>query len=201
MRKFLAGLAVAGLLAVPATAQDAAGKGPFGGFKHDRSAPLEIASDSLEVRQAEERAIFTGNVVAAQGTLRLTAAKMIVEFDEDRRTPDSETGAITRVEATGDVFVSNGAETAQGSWAEYDLETGLVKMRGDVILTQGENAGKGKTLEIDLNTGIARLGGRVTLSFKSSTPGDAPAPATCTEDQRRAADAAGIECIPKASTN
>lgn len=172
LRKILAGLALAGLLALSATAQDADKKGPFGGFKHDRSAPLDIASDNLEIRQAEERAIFTGSVVAAQGTLRLTAARMIVEYDEDKQDSSSETGAITRVEANGDVFLSNGAETAQGNWAEYNLETGIVKLRGDVILTQGENAARGKSLVIDLNTGVARMEGRPTITFKPSKSGE-----------------------------
>lgn len=201
MRKLITGLALAGLLAVPAAAQET--KGPFGGFKHDRSAPLEITADSLEVRQAEEKAIFIGNVIAGQGTLRLTASKMVVEYDEDKDSGgNDETGAITRVEATGDVFVSNGAETAQGNWAEYDLETGIVKMRGNVVLTQGDNAGKGQALTINLNTGVAKLeGGRVALSFKSAKPDGASAPKVCTAEQRRIAEEAGLECIPKASTN
>lgn len=206
MKRLLAVLAFAAL-SLPASAQDS--KGPFGGFKHDRSAPLEITADSLEVRQAEERAIFTGNVIAGQGTLRLTATKMIVEFDEDKEnTGDSETGAITRVEATGDVFVSNGAETAQGSWAEYDLETGIVKMRGDVILTQGTNAGKGESLTINLNTGVAKLGGRVALSFQSSKGKQASLPAACSPAQLAAlaadlniAEKFDLVCVAKDPTN
>lgn len=202
LRTTIVSLAIVASMAVPAIAQDA--KGPFGGFKHDRSAPVEITADSFEVRQAEERAIFNGNVVAGQGTLRLTSQEMIVEYDEDKQSND-ETGAITRVEAKGDVFLSNGAETAQGGWAEYNLETGIVKMRGDVVLTQGENAAKGAALTIDLNSGVARLDGtgseRPTISFRSSKPGDAPPPRVCTEEQRRIADEAGLECIPKNTTN
>lgn len=205
MRKLLVGLALAGLMAVPAVAQE--NKGPFGGFKHDRSAPLEITADSLEVRQAEGRAVFTGNVIAGQGTLRLTSRKMIVDFDEDKESGDAETGAITRVEATGDVFVSNGAETAQGNRAEYDLETGIVKMRGDVILTQGTNAGKGQALTINLNTGVARMEGRVALSFKSKGKQE-PLPGACKADrlavtasELNIAEKYELVCIPKASTN
>ena len=209
MRTFLVTLALAGLLALPAHTQSGGpAKGPFGGFKHDRTAPLEVTSDSLEVRQAEGRAIFTGNVIAGQGTLRLTSKKMIVEFDEDKEGGDSETGAITRVEATGDVFVSNGAETAQGEWAEYDLETGLVKMRGGVILTQGGNAGKGESLSINLNTGVARLGGRVTLSFISAKGKEVPLPDACkanrlaaTASELNIAEKFDLVCVPKDSTN
>ncbi len=148
--------------------------GPLGGFKHDRTAPIEITADSVEVRQAENLAIFTGNVVAGQGTLRLTASRMEVIFDQDNQS-DSDTGAIKNVKAQGSVFLSNGAETAQGDQGEYNLETGMVTMTGDVILTQGENAGSGKSLQINLNTGVAKMGGRVQLIFQ---PKDASTGAT-----------------------
>ena len=47
-------------------------------FKHDRSAPIEITAEALEVRQADQLAVFTGDVIAGQGTLRLTADEMDV---------------------------------------------------------------------------------------------------------------------------
>ncbi len=110
--------AAAGL---PAAAQT--DQGPFGGFKHDRTAPIEITSDALEVRQAENLAIFSGEVVAGQGTLRLTADRIDVAYDEAAE-GDAETGAIRNMQAQGNVFISNGAETAQGEQAEYDVELG-----------------------------------------------------------------------------
>ncbi len=195
LRKLVIGLAVAGALSVSAFAQD----NRFGGFKHDRTAPIDVTADAVEVRQAEERAILTGNVVAGQGTLRLTASKVTVDFDQEKQSND-ETGAITRLEAVGDVFLSNGAETAQSGWAEYNLETGIVKMRNNVILTQGDNASKGEALTIDLNSGVARLEGgpkgRVSMTFRASNAGGSSSPAVCNEEQRRAAEALGILCIP-----
>ena len=148
-----------------AFAQDEEQKGPFGGFKHDNNAPIDITSDSLEVRQSEQLAIFTGNVVAGQGTLRLTAERLDVFYDEEQEGGD--TGAIEKINATGNVFLSNGSETAQGAAGTYDVTTGLVTMTGDVVLTQGTNAISGPKLEIDMNTGVGRVfGGRVKSRFK-----------------------------------
>src|SRR5699024_2101892 len=103
-RQLMAGV-VAGLLAATAlpgiaqqTGQQAgqqaigADGGPFGGVKHDSSAPIEITSDALEVRQAEQLAIFSGDVVAGQGSRRLTADRVEVSYDEQADDPD--TGAI-----------------------------------------------------------------------------------------------------------
>ncbi|MEM6546732.1 MAG: LptA/OstA family protein [Pseudomonadota bacterium] len=154
---------VFGLSLLLAPGLGVAQESPFGGFKHDSKAPIEITADSLEVRQAESIAIFQGNVVAGQGTLRLTATVMRVAFDPDQENP--ETGAITNVKADGQVFLTNGAETAQGDAAEYDVTTGLVTMSDNVVLTQGENVLTGQSLRIDLNTGVAQVIGRVKSIF------------------------------------
>ncbi|MDT8343547.1 MAG: lipopolysaccharide transport periplasmic protein LptA [Thermohalobaculum sp.] len=155
------------LLAGGAGAQTAS---PFGGFKHDSKAPIEITSDSLEVQQVNNLAIFAGEVVAGQGTLRLTADRVAVTYTQEKS--DSQTGAIRHMRADGNVFLSNGAETATGSWAEYDIETGMVRMGGDVVLTQGGNAISGQSLVIDMNQGTGRIEaqgqGRVKSVFTPS---------------------------------
>ncbi|MEM8752540.1 MAG: lipopolysaccharide transport periplasmic protein LptA [Pseudomonadota bacterium] len=138
--------------------------GPFGGFKHDESQPIEIAADSLEVRESDNVAFFRGEVVAGQGTLRLTASELEVDYGGSA----GDTGQIRRLQARGAVFIANGAETAAGEWADYDVAAGLIKMGGQVTLTQGGNVVKGASLTIDLNTGQGRVdggGGRVRSVF------------------------------------
>jgi lipopolysaccharide export system protein LptA len=118
------------------------------------------------VREAEQRAIFAGEVVAGQGDLRLTAETLNVWYAED----GGETGAIERVRAEGDVFLSSGAETARGEWAEYEVTSGLVTMGGGVTLAQGENAIKGERLFVDLTQGTGRIeGGRVRSVFNPAS--------------------------------
>ncbi len=165
----LAALIAAAAAATPAAAQETAqAKGPFGGFKHDSSAPIEIVADALEVRQAENLAIFTGEVVAVQGTLHLTADLLNVIYAAEQSDTNASpgTGAIQNMRAEGNVFLSNGAETAQGAWAEYDVASGMMRMGGNVVLTQGGNAISGESLVIDLNAGTGRIeGGRVKSVF------------------------------------
>jgi len=146
-----------------ATAQQA---GPFGGFKHDSAAPIEITSDALEVRQAEQIAIFTGEVVAGQGTLRLTADTVTVRYEAEGQDAAG-TGAIRSMRAEGNVFLSNGSETAEGAWADYDVAAGMMRMGGDVVLTQGENAIAGDALVIDMTEGTGRIEGRTGGRVKS----------------------------------
>jgi lipopolysaccharide export system protein LptA len=149
-------------------------KGPFGGFKHDSKAQIEITADSLEVRQAENLAIFAGQVVAGQGTLRLTADKLEVNYASGTSdgTASAGTGKIDKMRAEGNVFLSNGSETAKGAWAEYNVASGMVQMGGSVVLTQGDNAISGQSLVIALNAGTGKVeGGRVTSVF-TPAPGN-----------------------------
>ena len=151
----------------PAAAQN---QSPFGGFKHDRSAPIEITSDTLEVRQAENLAIFSGDVVAGQGTLRLTTDRLDVAYDQGAE-GNAETGEIRNMQAHGNVFISNGAETAQGEQAEYDVDAGVITMTGSVVLTQGENVISGQRLVINVDDGQGRMEGRVKSIFAPQRDG------------------------------
>ncbi|MEM1314738.1 MAG: lipopolysaccharide transport periplasmic protein LptA [Pseudomonadota bacterium] len=163
MTPFPRAAAFGALLICMAQASSAQTESPFGSFKHDASQPIEITADSLAVDQSQETATFSGEVVAGQGTLRLTAEKVVVSYGG---AGEGDAGRIDKLRAEGSVFLSNGTETARGAWADYDVAGGLVEMGGDVVLTQGENAIAGQSLTIDLNAGTGRIsGGRVRSVF------------------------------------
>lgn len=164
------------LSTVCAAAATAQSSNPFGGFKHDRTQPVEITSLSLEVFQDKNLAVFEGDVIASQGTMRLNSSRLEVIFDPDNDS-DSESGAIKHMTAIGEVFISNGAETAHGDEAVYNVETGIIDMTGDVVLTQGENVIAGSTLKIDVDAGTGRIEatqGRVTSIFTPRKQDDTP---------------------------
>jgi lipopolysaccharide export system protein LptA len=155
-----------------ATALGAAGQGtsvPFG-TSHDASAPVEITSDSLNLDQAGGTALFQGSVKVGQGALRLAADQVKVFYVQGE---GGGQGTVERMEAEGNVTLSNGAEAARSSRATYQVASGQVQMEGDVVLTQGQNALSSEKLDIDLNTGTARLDGRVRTIF---TPGATATP-------------------------
>lgn len=160
-------------------AQGAAAQGatvPFGGARHDASAPVEITSDTLELDQAAGTAVFSGGVRVVQGTLRMASDRLQVFYDEaagDGGGSGSGAGKVQRMVATGNVTLSNGSEAAESKEATYEVAAGTIAMKGDVLLTQGQNALSSQTLAIDLNAGTADLQGRVKTIF---VPGNRPAP-------------------------
>ncbi len=135
-----------------------------GGFKHDRTAPIEVKSETLRVLEDENIAIFEGGVVAGQDTMRLTTDKLSVTYAS--LASNADTGDIEHMRADGNVLLVNGDETAKGAWAEYDVVGGMIRMGGSVVVTQGPHVISGESAEIDLNAGTARVTGGVTSIFQ-----------------------------------
>jgi lipopolysaccharide export system protein LptA len=134
-----------------------------GGMQLDRSAPIEVVSDALEVLQTEQKAIFSGNVIATQGTINMRAERMVVFYreagvSEEGAAPAMGTG-IYRIEAEGDVFFASPQETAKGTTAIYDVDNSTVDLLGDVLLTRGGNVLKGTRLNYNLATSRSVLTG------------------------------------------
>jgi lipopolysaccharide export system protein LptA len=92
--------------------------------------------------------------------------------------------SIRRLEAKGNVVVTQKDQVVTGETAVFDTKTNLVTMLGGVILTQGKNVLRGDRLMVDMTTGVSRVesdSGRVQGLFQSSGQGGNgpfPAPAT-----------------------
>lgn len=126
----------------------------FAGLQQDPNAPLEVTSDELTVDQANQLAVFSGNVLVVQGTLRLAATRVQVEYGAEGQ-------GIRKVNASGGVTLATAKEAAEAQSASYDLGSGGLTMEGAVLLTQGQMAISGDRLVADLRAGTGRMEGRV----------------------------------------
>lgn len=126
---------------------------------HDTSQPIEINADSLELQQDASLAIFSGNVIASQGEIRLRADTLRVYYREGEGAEDGPGATISRIDALGNVFVSSPQETAQGKVGVYDVEKRLITLSGSVVLTRGENVIRGERMVLNLDTGRSRVEG------------------------------------------
>jgi lipopolysaccharide export system protein LptA len=94
--------------------------------------------------------------------------------------------SIRRLEAKGNVVVTQKDQVVTGETAVFDTKTNLVTMLGGVVLTQGKNVLRGDRLVVDMTSGVSRVesdSGRVQGLFQSSgqngplLPGATPATA------------------------
>lgn len=140
------------LLAAPAMAQDSALKG------HNTNAPIDVAADRIEVRDADNQAVFSGAVSIRQGTMTLDANSVRVFYTRTK----SDAPEISRIDAQGAVKLTSPSETATARYGIYDVTQRQVTMIGDVVLTRGANVLRGQRLAIDLASGRSTLDGAGT---------------------------------------
>ncbi len=167
------------------------------GFSQNRDQPIQIEAASLEMRDKKKEATFAGNVKVVQGDTTMTS-KMLVVFYESgsgqAATPPANAKAaaksapmqaatpgpggassIKRLEARGNVVVTQKEQVVTGETAVFDTKTNLITMVGGVVLTQCKNVLRGDRLFVDMTTGVSRVesdSGKVQGLFtQSSGPG------------------------------
>jgi lipopolysaccharide export system protein LptA len=142
------------------------------GFSQNRDAPVNIKADTLEVRDRNKIATFSGNVHLVQGDTVLDCKVLVVFYDQEetgaptvKSATPGPTGSsqIRRMEAKGAVVVTQKDQTATGDSAIYDLKSNTVTLvapkGGTVAVTQGPNVMTGERLVVDLTTSISHLSG------------------------------------------
>jgi lipopolysaccharide export system protein LptC len=157
----------------------------FQGFSVNRDKPVQITSNTLEVRDKEKKAIFIGNVLVAQGEATMKCKTLDVYYDQDGDGPSDQ--QVRRLEAKGGVVVAQKDQTATGDSGVFDMATNTVTLVGDVVSTQGQQVIKGERLTIDLTSGLSRVGGRVGgLFLPNSRPKTGDKPGDKAEDGKAA---------------
>ena len=169
------------------------------GFSQNRDQPIQIEAASLEMRDKKKEATFSGNVKVVQGDTTMTSKTLVVFYESassgaapaasppassknsaksapiQSATPGpGGSSSIKRLEARGNVVVTQKDQVVTGETAVFDTRTNLVTMLGGVVLTQGKNVLRGDRLLVDMTTGVSRVeseSGRVQGLFQSSTQG------------------------------
>ena len=150
------------------------------GFSQNRDQPIQIEAATLEMRDKKKEATFSGNVKVVQGDTTMTSKILVVFYDSatvpasapaanSRRAVKSAppiqsatpgpggSSSIRRLEAKGDVVVTQKDQVVTGQAAVFDTRTNLITMLGGVVLTQCKNVVRGDRLLVDMTTGVSRV--------------------------------------------
>ena len=136
--------------------------------------PITIDADKLAYFDKEQKAIYTGNVVAIQGDSKLTCTVLTIYLarnqqpsgqaappapapaaDATGQPPTSSTSQIKHMDAMGPVTVVSKTQVATGERAVYDKTENKAWLFGRVTLSDGANVTKGDKLTYDMTTGEA----------------------------------------------
>ena len=150
------------------------------GFSQNRDQPVHIEAATLEVRDKQKEATFSGDVRVKQGDTGLRCKSLVVFYEQDAadKTKTLQAAApgpggeqrIKRLEARGGVVVTQKDQTATGELGIFDMKSNTVTLTGNpVVMTQGQNVLRGEKLVVDLTSGVSRVeGGRVQGLFNGS---------------------------------
>ncbi|ULL01217.1 LptA/OstA family protein [Bradyrhizobium sp. I71] len=151
------------------------------GFSQNRDQPIQIEAASLEMRDKKKEATFAGNVKVVQGDTTMTSKTLVVFYDSGDKpaapqpapkgtksapmqsaTPGpGGSSSIKRLEARGNVVVTQKDQVVTGETAVFDTRTNLITMLGgsggQVVLTQCKNVLRGDRLMVDMTTGVSRV--------------------------------------------
>ncbi|MGH6728156.1 MAG: LptA/OstA family protein [Pseudolabrys sp.] len=180
------------LAGAPAYAQPS--KGPpnaLQGFSQNRDQPVHIEAATLEVRDKDKVATFSGDVKVQQGDTGMRCKSLVVFYEQGSdgakgntlKAADPGPGGqkkIKRLEARGGVVVTQKEQTATGETGIFDMKTNTVTLTGHVVMTQGQNVLRGDRLVVNLTSGVSRVEsgkngqGRVQGLFQPGSAGSPP---------------------------
>ncbi|WP_158812629.1 LptA/OstA family protein [Methylocapsa sp. S129] len=157
--------------------------------------PISIAADKLNYFDKEQKAVYTGNVVAIQGDSKLTCSVLTIFLAKTEAPaadasasaaaapaasagPEVGTGGsqVKHMDATGPVTLVSKTQVATGDRGSYDKEQNKVWLFDNVTLSDGGNVTKGDKLTYDLTTGeavveVGKTSGRVIGQFIQGSSG------------------------------
>ena len=148
------------------------------GLRLNGDQPIEIESDKLEVRETENKAIFTGNVSVTQGPTILKSGTLTVFYAKDGGSAATGSSNIERLEVDGKVYVRSDKQVATGDRGEFDMKTEVLVLSGsEVVLSEGSNVLRGCKLTVQMKSGRAQVdgcakgagSGRVQMKLDPST--------------------------------
>ncbi|CAN5457894.1 LptA/OstA family protein [soil metagenome] len=137
------------------------------GLSDAQNAPAALSADGQPVAFGADGGEYTATGFALRGRAEVTQGGNRLRADSINGVTAN--NALSRVEATGNVYFVTPDQSIRGDRAVYTLGNGEVLVTGDVILTQGKNVLTGARLVYNVRTQAARMeagsGGRIQGVF------------------------------------
>jgi lipopolysaccharide export system protein LptA len=111
-----------------------------------KNEPIEIVSDRMEAFNEKKMVIFSGNAKATQGDITLKADQLLLfnknepgKKDKAVTKENDISGELDKIEARGNVIITQKERMATGDEAIYQQDSGQMILTGNAILREGKN--------------------------------------------------------------
>lgn len=120
--------------------------------------PIEIVSDRMDAFNEKKLVIFAGHAIATQGDKQIKADRLLIYYKKDGGKKDKVggkavegAGDLEKIEAKGNVIVTQKQRIATGDEAVYLHDSGQIIMTGNPVLRDGKNVIKGDKVIVFVN--------------------------------------------------
>lgn len=126
-------------------------------FAADRSQPIELEADQVELDDNKGTSTYIGNVRLVQGNLSLQANRVIVFLKDSK---------IIRMQAEGtparfkDKLEDDRQVEAEATQMDYHVSNAEIMLTGEGMLNQNGNILRNDRIHYNLTTGTLKAGGK-----------------------------------------
>jgi lipopolysaccharide export system protein LptA len=121
--------------------------GPAGALSTDKDQPLDLEADSAEIDEGRGMSIYTGNVIAIQGSMRLESDRLVVFHTGTKAERLEAEGQPARFQQLADD--SPEPVKARARKLEYRFDSEELLLTGDAVVLQGKDTFKSDRITYD----------------------------------------------------
>lgn len=131
--------------------------------------PIQIEADKMTAVEKDQSVIFSGNVDAKQGDVRIRSDIMTIYYVEketsDKKSRDAQ--QVEKIICKGNVEVTSKEWLGTSETMHYFSKKNLVQLIGDAKAYKGQNMVQGERIDYHLDTGQSEVFGAKTTVDKT----------------------------------
>lgn len=122
----------------------------------DRDKPVHLRADEVTIDQQKGTAVYTGNVVLSQGSLKITASKMVMVRKGDQMGTMNAYGSPAHL---AEVLDDGTKVAGEAKRIEYDMGAKTVNLYEDAWVQRGTDEMRGEVISYNTENGFAHIKG------------------------------------------
>ncbi len=135
--------------------------------------PIQIAADKMTAVEDSQTVVFSGNVDATQGNVRIRADTMKIHYNDDNKKSGGKTSQqVKKIICSGNVEITSDEWLGTADTMNYFSKKNLIQLMGNARAFQGQNRIQGERIDYYLDTGKSEVFGAKTETAGTSKKGE-----------------------------
>ncbi len=126
------------------------------GLESDKDQPLDLEADSAEIDETKGMSVYTGNVIATQGSMRLESDRLVIFHTGTKAERIEAEGKPARFQQLTEK--SPEPVKARGLRMEYKLDSEELILIGDAVVVQGKDTFRSDRITYDRVKAVVKGG-------------------------------------------